>query len=442
MLIILKLTSKVLKVEKNKISLFTAILININIMVGAGIFIVPSLMAKKASDLSFMGWPLVGIIFLPVVLSIAKITNFFPEKSNFYNYSKSMINKTAGFISGWFYFLGFASISAIQFIGLREVLINQIKVKIINEHTFLFNLIFIGLFCLINLLSLSLISKVQNSVTILKLIPLFFVILIMIFYYNPHLVLRFEDLPHLTYAIPLALFGFWGFEASCNISHLIKGGQKNVSRAILISFFSTVAIYTLFHLGLLYIMSTQNLINYNVPAFVQFLGIKSPILLNLLNGTISSIIVIAFVSSIFGCFLSNSSNLHTMTNENLFPFSSKLKKTNKNERPTLCIWIAGSATFIFLTIINNKEILNSMCNFGVLTSFALTITSLCLILLKKKLYKQMIIPILAFASCFFLIYYSWILIGANQITRITYTLPLLIFAILGIVMFKINEKKA
>ena len=52
----------------HKISLMTAILMNINIMVGSGILIGPGIMAGIAGNASFLGWPLVALFFLPMVL--------------------------------------------------------------------------------------------------------------------------------------------------------------------------------------------------------------------------------------------------------------------------------------------------------------------------------------------------------------------------------------
>ena len=187
--------------EKNKMSLFAAVLMNINVMVGAGIFLIPTLMAQKALNLSFLGWPAIGLIFFPVVWSISQITKFFPGESSFYTYNKKGINKTAGFAGGWLYFLGYASIAALQVIGLREILINNINLNFINGHEILFNFLFVGFICLITCLSVALISKIQSSVTFFKLIPIFFVILVLVFYWNQNLCLKLSDLRLVKYTI-------------------------------------------------------------------------------------------------------------------------------------------------------------------------------------------------------------------------------------------------
>ncbi len=426
--------------QENKISLVSAIFMNINIMIGAGIFVIPSIMAQKAYNLSFLGWPLIGIIFTPVVLSMAKITEYFPGGGSFYTYGKDGINKSVGFLSGWLYFLGYASISALQITGLRELLSLQLNFTIIHEQKFLFNLIFVVLFCLINFLSLKLISKIQNAATIIKLIPIAFVMLLLFFYWNPNLRFNLANIANLKYTIPLTLFGFWGFEASCNISHLIKGSKKNAARAVLISFFVVVFAYTIFNLSLLHIMNAQNLINYQAPAFVDFLNIKFMPLFNALNIIVSSTILISFIGSILGMFLSNSFNLQSLVKNNLLPFSNQIKKTSKKDSPIFCILAMGTTSFIFLSLINSKEVLNSMGNFGILSCFIITFLALFLIQLKRKEYLKMIMPCLAFVSCYIVLTYSWIIIGQNNMARLIASIPLLILTILGIVLFKIKEK--
>jgi hypothetical protein len=49
--------------DKNKISIWTAILVGVNIMVGAGIFALSQSMTQKAGYASFLSWPLVALIF-------------------------------------------------------------------------------------------------------------------------------------------------------------------------------------------------------------------------------------------------------------------------------------------------------------------------------------------------------------------------------------------
>ena len=51
------------KMSSQKISLFTATMLNINVIVGAGILMTPAAMAGLSGNMSFLGWPLCGLIF-------------------------------------------------------------------------------------------------------------------------------------------------------------------------------------------------------------------------------------------------------------------------------------------------------------------------------------------------------------------------------------------
>ena len=428
--------------EKDKISLFSAIMMNINIMVGAGAFIMPTIMAQKAGSLSFLGWIGVGVIFLPLVWSIAQITKLFPGQNSFYSYAEKGINKTAGFTSGWSYFLGYAAMAAVVNMALVEILANQIKLAVIANNIMLFNAIFVFLFCILNLLKISNIGKIQNTSTILKLIPLIFVILMIAFYYNPHLTFPLNNIYQVGYTLPLAVFGFWGFEASCNIAHLISGDKRNAFRAVLIGFFCAVLIYTLFHFGILHIMNVQNLINYGAPNFVKFLNIKSMSLLTLFNAIITSAIVTSYASCVFGIILSVSANLYSMAQQNLFPFSSTLQKKNNNDRPVYCIWLIGITIILLIAILQNKIILTCISNLGTLSAFVLTMIAMIRLQIKNNNHLLQKIPtILAFGSCFIIIYYCWLVVGADQISRLINLLPLIFLVISGIIMFKLNARK-
>jgi len=66
--------------NKYKIPFFLALLINMNIMIGAGVYISPPKMSQIAGSMSYLGWLLSALIFLPVVLSISKLAEIYPEE--------------------------------------------------------------------------------------------------------------------------------------------------------------------------------------------------------------------------------------------------------------------------------------------------------------------------------------------------------------------------
>ncbi|KKP24329.1 MAG: Spore germination protein [candidate division TM6 bacterium GW2011_GWF2_28_16] len=424
----------------HKMSKLTAILVTMNIMIGVGIYMVPVSTSKLSGNLSFLCWPLIATIFLPVVYSIAQITKFFTEQGNFYNYAKQELGKGYGFISGWAYFLGFAAISSLLFLKLKELILFKLNLNLARSQDLVFNIVLISIFLFLNLLSLKYVSKIQNITTIIKLLPLFFVILLLFFYFNPGLNFNMQNLSTLQFTIPLAIFGFLGFEAACSISHLIEGDKNTPSKVILMSFIGTAVIYTIFHFSLLNIMGAESLVKYDSLSFINFLGINNPIFLKLLSSFFSAAIFITYISSLFGCILADSSNLHSILENNLLPKSNILKKVNRENRPKHAIFLTGLVIFILISFANNLTLLSALCNFGIVTTYIITLLSLLSIQVKKSLKLGVFITILALISSCIIITYSWFAIGQNSTERLANALPFIVLALIGFALFKINEK--
>ncbi len=418
--------------QEAKVSVFTATLLNINLMVGAGIYITPKLMAQKAGSISYLGWVGSALILLPIVLCIVEMAKYFPGEGSFYNYTKKGLGKTIGFLSGWIYFLGYVAIQAMQMLSMREILIQSLGLNWINSHYLIFNTLFFAGICSISLLSLGLVGKIQNILTFLKLLPVLFVIGIILIYSFP------ADIPsvnssffNLHYTIPLAVFGYWGFEGAASISHRIKGNPKNASRSILIAFFITMLIFTVFNFGVLRIMGAKNLALLGAPSFVSFLPFQVTWLIKI----IPIIIAIAITNSIYAELTSFSFLLQAMANEKLLFFSSVISKVNKNNQPIVAIFLQAGLGYLFVTLINNINILLAISNLGLLVTFVLTLISLFIIQKRQRNSLGLLKTILGFISCGVLGYYSY-----NEIDKAIYILAFVAVIIIGLVLYKINEK--
>ena len=142
-------------------------------------------------------------------------------------------------------------------------------------------------------------------------------------------------------------------------------------------------------------------------------------------------IATVFLFSVFGMFTTNSSTLHALADENLLPFSKQLKKTNKFDRPWVAILAQGILTFCIISATDSIVFLNTNTNFGILSTFFITLFALLSMQIKSKNYKQMIITLLAFVSCGLFSYYSWMDAGKDCLSRFIGLSPLLIAFVLG-----------
>jgi amino acid transporter len=433
--------------SKNQISLATAILININIMVGAGIFLNPPLMTTKAGGLSYLGWLISALVVLPIIVSVAAISKILPEKGSFYSYSKNGINKTAGFISGWVYSLGYVSTMAIQMVGLRDILMYQLNIGFVNNYTTLFNALFFLTFAFLCSFKLTIVGKIQSSTALLKLIPillfscaaLFFLPTIFWLWTSKSISFPSLDesfkLSSVINTLPLAIFGYWGFESCTHISHSIENSKKNAPRAIIIGFLITVIVYTTAHMGLFNVMGQNNLSLLGVTAFASFLPVSLPVQA-FLTFTLTVAILLAYASAIYGELNNVGHLLHAMAQEKLIFCSSFLKKKNSHNQPIVTIFLLATLAFLFATLIDGKSILISIANLGLLSAFTLTTLSLFFLQLRIKAhFKNMIMTMFSFASCGIIAFYSW-----QAIDNPYYTLPFFLLLGGGIIMYMIQTK--
>lgn len=410
---------------------------NINLMVGASAFIAPGAMASYAGSASFYGWLFAGALFFPVVWCIAQITKHFPGQGSFYAYSSNTISRTAGFVSGWIYFLGYVSIGSLQLLSLTTIVNATFGIPFMVTFPALCGTTLVILLGALSVRSLKLVERIQSVATLYKLTPLFLGIASLLYYFSPSATPSILSTSPLVLipTIPMAIFGFWGFEGVCSISHLIEDSKRNASKAIFLGFIFTVLIYTLFHLSLLAIMGPEALQAHGAIGFVNYLNIGSPAILRLLNIMVMSAIIVAHINAIFGGIVANSAMLCAMAEEKLLFMSSFFANRLPSTGRPLGAIIAHCAGIIFcITVVASANVLNAMANLGVLIAFFLTIVALYR--KTRTQWQSVVACLLGLASCAILCYYSWQGIGATHGARLWAIMPMLVAIVAGYVMYR------
>ncbi len=421
--------------SQGKISFSAAILMSINMMIGAGILYSVGPMTSAAGYASFLSWPLICIMLFPIIWSLSKVAQLFPGEGGFYHYCSSGINPLFGFIAHWGYLLGYLGTVAALAAVLRNGFVENVGIKLFQEYPILFNLPVVLFYTAINLIPLERISKIQSAATLLKITPIIMVIALIAFYFNMNIHFTLHEIAELGLTISAGIFAFWGFETCCSIGGLLKDGPKKVGPVILVSFAITGALYFLFHLGLLFIMGKDNLAAHGAIAFPKYLGL-SPTWEAALQIGISGAILFSWANSILGVSLTNITNIYSLAKNNLIVGNKYLSTVNKNHRPIYAAIVHGIIFFAFVTFIDDIQILFALTNLGVITALFLATLAVFLQHLRLKEYGQLSINALSFGSCLALTYFSSI-----KIPNMIYTLPLIVGMAAGIVMFKIQQKR-
>lgn len=429
--------------KEHKISLSTAILLTMNIMIGSGILIGPGYIAAVAGNASFLAWPIVALLFLPMVLCTAQLSRMFPNGGGFYTYAKAGLNQTAGFFSGWLYILGYTFALGVEVMALREIFMSTVsETHWFFSNAMLFNIVCILFFIGLNLISFKLFSRILNSLTITKILPLVILIALLPFVFNTNFTVTSSEISMLPMALPFAIFGFFGFEYCSSIAPYIENSERNAARAVVIGFLATAVLYMLFHFGLLNVMGATNLANNGASDFASFLQVPIPFLKSFLMFLIPLASILTIIAGGNGMLNSNAVLMHAMAQENLFWNSSLLTYVNRYGRPWVILLFQGLVIFALITLMPNINLINNLCNLGIVAGFLLPFVSLFIIQRQRRLYRGMPLTILAIAITIGFCGYSFYRMGATTGERFYYMIPMFIMLTLGYLFYTMRGREA
>lgn len=428
--------------NNEKLSLWSALLININVMFGTGAFINSVNLSKKVGFLGFLSYAIVACILTPLIFSLAALLKKHPA-GGFYTYAAQELSPLWGFLSAWAYFTGkLASVALL--VNVFSSLIPIIIPPLAAINIFVLDSIIIALFMWMNHYGLKTGLHITYTFLFLKLTPILFAIVSGTYLWThwsiPPDTLLWDNIPS---TIPWVLYAFVGFETICAISLKIKNPEKNAAKAVIYSFIFSVFITILYQLIIFLsigpeLMQQQTFLTLFPVLFAKLFGSHTIIaahMLPLLHIAIAS----AALGGSYGIIFSNSWNLCTLA-ENQHTFFTKFLTTkNTYGIPFGSVLVAGILSIIHLLITQgNQIILQQISVFGVAIAFMISVISLLALLVREKsaLINQSV-PRLALGSCLVLLA-SCIrnFIIAQELLYLLYFMAILGF---GIVMYLITN---
>src|SRR5436190_10664202 len=236
--------------SKQELSLFAAIIINLNIIIGSGVFINTAELAKRAGIFGALCYAVVGVLLFPLILSFVRLLQLYPG-GGFYSFCEQSLSPFVGFLSTWCYFTTKLS-SATLTIHIFVTLMQKIFPVLSAYDPFILD---IGILCIVvafNMLNIRTGSTIQGWLMLFKLFPLFFVIFSGLFFLQGSNLSSVHQIwSGIPAAIPLVLHALLGFETACSISRNIKNPHINAPRAVLISYSIVIILYVLYQ-GIFY----------------------------------------------------------------------------------------------------------------------------------------------------------------------------------------------
>ena len=392
---------------KQKLSLWSAVLINVNIMMGVGIFINTVVLTKLSGLLGFLSYLLVGILMLPLVISMAKLVSAAPD-GGFYAYGKTFLKPFTGFLASWSYFWGKLASCTLMvhtFATLLQIFIPATK----SVSILAIDLIVISLFMILNTFNIKTGTKIQAALFSLKIIPILFIILAGFALINAQNI-TFDNALFAGFPATLALvlYAFSGFEASCSLSSSIENAEKNASKAILISYGITVCAC------LLYQFLSFAAIGPEVAGLTHFSGIYDLILGKIISPAvpvahyIKILLYVAMAASslggAYGIMFSNNWNMFQLAKGNHVAGASYLKMFNKHNIPYFCVILEGLICIMYVLITQGNQLpLQQIGAFGCIIAYTLSVAALAKGINSKKISFSKNLCYLAIGNCLILI---------------------------------------
>lgn len=391
-----------------KLSLPAAILININIMLGAGIFLNTVEVAKRAGVLGALSYTFVGILLLPLIASMAQLVRLYPS-GGFYTFAEQGIGTTAGFINAWVYFTGKLASSTI-IIHASVTTIQQLVPLLATIHTFVLDAGILTLFIALNMLDIKAGSAIQKLFIVFKSLPIFFAILVGLYLLQPgHLDATHHLWQGFASTFPLVLYATMGFEATCSLSDKIKNASVNGPIAIYTSYAIALLLITLYQLAF-YGALGADLLTFDTyrqafPALCARLMPESAHVAQTLGGFFNIAIAVSALGGAYGILFSNTWNLYTIARNKHIIGASFLSRLNRYNIPFLCIIAEGVLSGVYLIISQGNQVaLQQVAALSATITYTISVLALLIVTKKQGLpYRSQLLPVLGLASCSLLI---------------------------------------
>jgi amino acid transporter len=348
--------------------------------IGSGIFVVPAVAAGMAGPTSLIAWVLCAISFGAVLGCLTVLSRKYAVTGAFYSIFERSFSRPVATTTVFLYIvsgvLGIATIAA----ALGDT------VRIDGVPPVALEIGLVVVFGLLNLIGIALAARVEDVLTVLKILPLLIIPLLLFPYIDPgnFAPMSFEGMDFLKCAVVI-YWCFTGFELSAIPSKAVRDPEHTVPRSLVYVFVAVAVIYLALNFALIGsagsggIASTMTPITYAVDHFFSGWGV-----------VITVVAVVSMLSALNAYLLGTSLVMES--------FSEKYWKRLTFERkgvPVFTVLLCTAATILLLLFVNDFTFLASASVIATLVPY-LALCYAAMMNVEKPLVKIMaIIGILA-----------------------------------------------
>ena len=406
-----------MKTKSQKIGLLTTTSLVVGNMIGVGIFVLPAVLSSYGS-ISLLGWIFTATGALILAKIFSNFSRIIVSKSGGpYIYSKAGFGDFIGFLVAWGYWIacwvGNGAV-AIAIIGAASFFIPELASNSILSVSL--GLALIWIFTWINARGIKESGKIQLITTIFKILPLLFVIIVGLFFFEfdnfPAFNLTGEsNFSAISAVATLTLYAFLGIECATIPAGNIENPDKTIPKATMLG---TIIVTILYILGTVVLFGVLPLdILQNSPA--PFAEAAKIIGGNYGGYFVAVGVLISGIGVLNGWILITGQISMATAKDDLFP--DFFKKENKNGAPVNGFIIGGVLSSVVMLmnytegLVEQFEFIVQLTVLVILMPYLFTAASYALIVIEKKLHtkswiKTFILSALGFAYSLWAIYGS------------------------------------
>lgn len=250
--------------------------------IGSGVFMMPTLLAPYGM-LGLAGWLIAGGGTLLVALSLSRLVRRIPKIGGPYAYVQAGLGSFAGFLIAWTYWIAcIAAVSgiAIAFVGYLGVFIPAITGS--RVLSLLCALLLIWTIVALNIRSLESSSRFQVVSTLIKILPLVFMMVLGFTHMEP------ANLPELNptdlhpaallaTVTTLVMWSFVGIETASVPADNMVEPEKTIPRVLVAAVLTILTIYLLVSLAVALLVPADELIQSSAPFALAASKVMGPL---------------------------------------------------------------------------------------------------------------------------------------------------------------------
>lgn len=249
---------------KRDVSLVTAVLYGVGIILGAGVYALVGQAAALAGNSLWLSFVIAAAVSAFTGLSYMELISMFPKSAAEYVYVKNAFkNKALAFNVGWIEI--FADVIATSAVALGFAGYFN---AIFGTPIVITALALVAIMSFINFWGIKESARLNTVFSIIEILGLVFVIIIS-FAFGHYGTVDYMEMPYgiagTLSAAALIFFAYIGFEDLANISEEVKNAKKNVPKALMFSLIITTVIYVLIGTAIVSIVDWQELATSNAP---------------------------------------------------------------------------------------------------------------------------------------------------------------------------------